>query len=119
MISIDTEKMPATLASENVEIRTSNLGQMTVGFFRLKAGTDLSPALVGLPGDLCQCPHWGFMLKGRVMMRTEDSEQVFEAGKPFFWGPGHAPFALEDSEYVDFSPTEELSAVIRHIKGES
>jgi len=39
-------------------------------------------------------------------------------GKPFYWGPGHAPIALEDSEYVDFSPTEELATVIRHIKGE-
>jgi hypothetical protein len=118
MISIDTDRMPATITDENVDVRTAKVGQMTVGFFRLKAGTDLSPALVGLPGDLCQCPHWGYMLKGRVMMKTEDGDQVFEAGKPFYWGPGHAPIALEDSEYVDFSPTEELAAVIRHIKGE-
>lgn len=119
MISIDTDKMTITLADENVEVRTSDAGEMTVGFFRLKAGTDLSPALVGLPGDLCQCPHWGYMLKGRVMMKTADGDQVFEAGKPFYWGPGHAPVALEDSEYVDFSPTEELAAVVRHIKGEA
>lgn len=52
-------------------------------------------------------------------MKTGEGEQVFEAGKPFYWGPGHAPVALEDSEYVDFSPTEEFAAVIRHIKGES
>jgi hypothetical protein len=119
MISIEPDRLPATIADENVEVRTSDVGEMTVGFFRLKAGTDLSPALVGLPGDLCPCPHWGYMLKGRVLMKTKDGEQVFEAGKPFYWGPGHAPVALEDSEYVDFSPTEELAAVIRHIKGES
>jgi hypothetical protein len=58
------------------------------------------------------------MLKGRVLMKTGEGEQVFEAGKPFYWGPGHAPVALEDSEYVDFSPTDEFAAVIRHIKGE-
>ncbi len=119
MISIEVDKLPATILNDNVDVRTSEVGEMTVSFIRLKAGTDLSPALVGLPGDLCPCPHWGYMLKGRVLMKTKDGDQVFEAGKPFYWGPGHAPVALEDSEYVDFSPTEEFAAVIRHLKGES
>jgi hypothetical protein len=119
MISIELDTLPVTIADENVDIRTSGVGEMTVGYFRLKAGTDLSPALLGLPGDLCPCPHWGYLLKGRLAMKTADGEQVYEAGKPFYWGPGHAPMALEDTEYVDFSPTEELAAVIRHIKGES
>jgi hypothetical protein len=26
----------------------------------------------------------------------------------FYWAPGHVPIALEDCEYMDFSPTEEL-----------
>ena len=50
-------------------------------------------------------------------MKMKDGEQVYEAGQVFYWGPGHAPEALEDSEYVDFSPTEEFNAVIRHIQG--
>ena len=25
---------------------------------------------------------------------------VYEAGQVFYWGPGHAPEALEDAEYV-------------------
>lgn len=119
MISIERDRLHTTIADENVEVKTHEVGEMTVGVFRLKAGTDLSPALVGLDGDLCPCPHWGYMLKGRLLMKTRDGEQVFEAGKPFYWGPGHAPVALEDCEYVDFSPTEELEAVIRHIKGEA
>jgi hypothetical protein len=119
MIAIEIDELPSTIADDNVEVRTSEVGELTVSFIRLKEGTDLSPALAGLPGDLCPCPHWGYMLKGRVLMKTADGDQVFEAGKPFYWGPGHAPVALEDSEYIDFSPTEEFAAVIRHIKGES
>jgi hypothetical protein len=119
MISIERDELKTTIADENVVVKTSEVGNMTVGFFRLKAGTDLSPALAGLDGDLCPCPHWGYMLKGRLLMKTTHGEQIFEAGKPFYWGPGHAPMALEDCEYVDFSPTEELGAVIRHIKGEA
>ena len=61
--------------------------------------------LVGLPDDLCQCPHWGYVLSGRLKLRTKDGEEFFEAGQAFYWSPGHAPMALEDSEYVEFSPT--------------
>ena len=32
------------------------------------------------------------------------------------WGPGHAPVALEDCEYVDFSPTEAFNHVLDHVR---
>ena len=57
----------------------------------------------------------GYMLKGRVRMHTTDGHQDFVAGEAFYWAPGHAPEALEDSEYVDFSPTHEFQGVIDHI----
>lgn len=119
MRCIPREDVPVAIADGDVEVRVLDQDGMMVGFVRLPAGADLRPATKGLPDDLCPCPHWGYMLKGRVMMKTKDGEQVFEPGKPFYWGPGHAPVALEDSEYVDFSPTEELAAVIRHVKGEA
>ena len=78
----------------------------------------LGPALIGQPDDLCQCPHWGYVLKGRVKMRTKEGEEVCEAGHAFYWAPGHAPVALEDSEYVDFSPTREFREVLEHIKSQ-
>jgi hypothetical protein len=43
-------------------------------------------------------------------------EEVYEAGRPFYWAPEHAPEALEDSEYVDFSPTEAFNQVIEHVR---
>jgi hypothetical protein len=48
-------------------------------------------------------------------MHTRDGHQDFKAGEAFYWAPGHAPEAVEDSEYVDFSPTEEFTPVIAHI----
>ena len=42
-----------------------------VGFVRLPAGADLRPATKGLPDDLCPCPHWGYMLEGRVRMHHD------------------------------------------------
>ena len=63
----------------------------------------------GLPDDRCQCPHWGYVIAGRVTFRFEDREESFEAGDAFFTPPGHVPVKHEPgSEVVMFSPAEEL-----------
>jgi hypothetical protein len=59
---------------------------MTTAFVRLPKGADLRPALKGLPGDLCQCPHWGYLIKGRLKMWRKDGEDVYEAGQSFLLG---------------------------------
>ena len=110
--------VPVAIKDDNVELRMREVGEMTVSFIRLAEGTDLGPALVGLEGDLCPCPHWGYMLEGRLLMRGRDGDTTYEAGQAFHWAAGHAPRALTDCAYVDFSPTEEFSKVIAHIKGE-
>ena len=80
--------------------------------------------LHGLPGSdlgahlLRVCPHWGYLLKGRLKMRTKGGEEIYEAGQAFYWAPGHAPEALEDCEYIDFSPTKEFNEVIDHVKAQ-
>jgi len=51
-------------------------------------------------------------------MKTNGGSSDYEAGRAFYWGPGHAPEALEDTEYVDFSPTEEFEKVIAHLTGQ-
>jgi quercetin dioxygenase-like cupin family protein len=57
------------------------------------------------------------MIQGKIRMKTRDELSDYQAGQVFYWGPGHAPEALEDSEYVDVSPTEEFERVIAHISG--
>jgi hypothetical protein len=110
------EAMDVAMEGDGLEIRLDEAGEMTVGFFRLPRGTDLRPLLHGLEGDLCQCPHWGYMLKGSLRMHTPAGPKEYRAGQAFYWAPGHAPEALEDVEYVDFSPTAQLNAVLEHVK---
>ena len=110
------ETMSVAMEGGGVEVRTESAGDMTVGLFRLPSGFDLRPLLQGLQGDLCQCPHWGYMLKGTLRMHTPEGQQDFTAGQAFYWAAGHAPEALEDVEYVDFSPTQKLNAVLDHVK---
>jgi hypothetical protein len=117
MQTLTATDVPVRIENENVEVRMAEVGEMTVSFIRLAKGTDLGPALVGLEGDLCPCPHWGYMLEGRLLMRTAEGEKTYRAGEAFYWAAGHAPVALEDCAYVDFSPTEQFMPVIRHIEG--
>jgi hypothetical protein len=110
---------PIVVEGDGVELRTKELGGgMSAVFATVPQGADFRPALVGLEDDMCQCPHWGYMLKGRVKMHTPTGEEIYEAGQAYYWGPGHAPEALEDSEYVEFSPTDDFNHVMDHIKGQ-
>jgi hypothetical protein len=118
MAVINREEVPVAIEDDNVEVRMSEVGDMTVSFIRLKEGTDLGPACVGLPDDRCQCPHWGYMLEGRLKMKTPGGDEIYEADQAFYWSPGHVPVALTDCSYVDFSPTKEFNAVIEHIKSQ-
>ena len=117
MTQVAREQAAVAIEGGGVELRTAEVGDMTVAFASVPKGTDFAPALRGLPDDSCPCPHWGYMLKGRLRVRTPaGDEAVYEAGSAFYWAPGHAPVALEDSEWIDFSPTESFNEVIAHIQ---
>ena len=80
MRSIPREDVPVVIDDNGVEVRLRDEDGLSIGFVRLPAGADLRPATVGLPNDLCPCPHWGYMIKGRVRMHTLDGHQDFAAG---------------------------------------
>lgn len=116
MIGLSRDDVPVAMAEDDgLEVRMAEMGDMMVGFLRFPKGADLSSALKGLPDDLCQCPHYGYVLSGRIKMRTKDGEHVYEAGQAYYWAPGHAPEPLEDTELVEFSPTGEFKEVVEHI----
>ena len=94
-----------------VEDRHEDIDGYTVNFVSFGVDIDGTPLLKGLPGDACPCPHWGYVLKGRLTYRFADHEEVFEAGDAFYLPPGHVPLADAGSELVQFSPSEELRAV--------
>jgi hypothetical protein len=92
-----------------VEDRACELDDFTVNFVTIRQDHDLAPMLAGLPGGMCQCPHWGVMTKGRMTVRYADREEVFEAGDVFYMPPGHTPAAVGGSEFIQFSPTDLLA----------
>ena len=94
-----------------VEDRHDDIEGYTVSFVSFREDIDATPLLKGLPDDKCQCPHWGYVTKGRLTFRFGDRDEVFEAGDAFYTPPGHIPVQHEPgSEMVLFSPAEELKA---------
>ena len=82
-----------------------------VNFVAFKQDIDSTPLLKGLPGDRCHCPHWGYVLAGRVTFGFGDREEVFEAGDAFYVPPGHTQRVSAGTEYLQFSPQEQLREV--------
>ncbi|HTI35419.1 MAG TPA: AraC family ligand binding domain-containing protein [Miltoncostaea sp.] len=91
--------------------RAEELGEYTVSFTLFREDVDAGPLMRGLPDDRCQCPHWGYVLTGRVTIRYADGEEELVAGDAFYLPPGHVPVSHEPgSEAVMFSPTDALRA---------
>ena len=98
--------LPATIESDEAVIRGSEWADIHVGFETYSEDFDLTPLLKGLPDDRCQCPHFGYLLKGRMRVRYADREEVVEAGDAYYMEPGHAPVMEAGTEIVEFSPKD-------------
>ncbi|MFT5727283.1 MAG: hypothetical protein ACI8PB_001418 [Desulforhopalus sp.] len=91
-------------------------GKIGGEYFSLAAGTDLAPLLQGLKGDLCQSPHWGYVIEGKLTVDFADGQnETVVASDLFYWPPGHTVKADEDTEMILFSPEHEHTLVMDHI----
>jgi hypothetical protein len=92
-----------------VDERSEELGGYTAEFDTFLSDMDGAPFLKGAPDDQCQCPHWGYVFKGKLTMRFSDRDETYEAGDAFYTPPGHTPMLYEGSEILWFHPTDELA----------
>lgn len=98
---------------DGFEGRYEEIDGYTVGFETYTADADMAPLFQGLPDDRCQCPHWGVVLRGKLVYRYADgSEDVITAGQAYYARPGHLPVLFADTEIVEFSPTDQLTQTI-------
>jgi hypothetical protein len=91
-------------------------GKMGGEYFSLAAGTDIAPLLQSLKNDLCQTPHWGYVIEGKLTVTFADGhDETVDTSDLFYWPPGHTLKAAADTEMILFSPEHEHSQVIDHI----
>jgi hypothetical protein len=109
---------PGAVARQQMDFGdASGYGKIGGEYFSLGAGADIAPLLKGLEGDMCQSPHWGYLLQGEVTVTYGDgSEEVVKGGDLFYWPPGHTVKVGKDAEVILFSPQEEHGKVIEHLR---
>lgn len=115
MESFNPRDLPAAVRTGGVEIGARELGGMVILYYRFARGADLRAALRGLPGDTCPCPHWAFVLSGKLRIHTAAGAREVAAGEAFYVEPGHYPEALEETEMFEVSRAEELRPVAEHL----
>ena len=101
------QDVPVAFEVGGIVLREAEWGDLNVGLESFPAGTDTEPVLKGLPDDRCPCPHWGYVVKGRLRVRYEDHVETLRAGDAYYMAPGHLPIFDEDTEVVEFSPRGE------------
>ena len=109
--------VPGAVARQQTEFGdASGFGKIGGEYFSFGAGTDITPLLQGLDGDLCQCPHWGYIIDGAVTTTFKGGDQeTASKGDLFYWPPGHTVKAEKDTDFIMFSPQHEHNEVIDHV----
>ncbi|MCU1354272.1 MAG: cupin protein [Acidimicrobiales bacterium] len=111
-------EMPIEMQVGEIETRAAAGDEMLTRHIQLPAGTDFTPLFEGLPGNLCQCPHWGYVIAGSIRLRYADgTEEVSSAGDVYHWPAGHTGWTDEGVTFLEFSPTSEIQPVLEHLAG--
>lgn len=91
-------------------------GKISAEYFSLAAGVDTTELFKGLDGDLCQCPHWGYVLRGQITTTdASGARETVNAEDLFYWPSGHNISVDADADIVMFSPESEHRFVVNHM----
>ena len=92
------------------EGRSMDSGELRIAFESMPAHfpPDERP-FKGLPGDRCQCDHWGYVLAGSVRVTYNDGgdEEIVRTGEAYHLRPGHFVQTIEPVQLLELSPVEE------------
>lgn len=110
-------KIPGAILRQNTDFGdATGLGKISGEYFSLSAGVDTTPLFMGLEGNLCQCPHWGYLISGTIITTdAQGIEETTNANELFYWPSGHNVKVIENAEIVMFSPQHEHTHVINHM----
>ena len=94
----------------------TEFGDMVPVFHQFPKGTNVDALLEGLPNNLCHCPHWGYVVKGTMVLKYADgSEEEVTEGDVYYFPPNHTAEIREDIAMVEFSPKKEFLEVMAHL----
>lgn len=94
----------------------TEFGDLAPFYHQIPRGTDVDALLEGLPNNMCPVPHWGYMVKGAMVIKYADgTEEEISAGDVYYLPPNHSAEIKEDIGMVEFSPKEEFWELMTHL----
>lgn len=118
MPSASHDDLPLQEVVPGYSTRCADWGGFTVAFEQAQAGQDASSLL----DDRCQAPHWGFLFSGRIVVDYGERTETIVGGQAYYIEPGHRISFEEDSDALEFTPTEALErtfATLRRNSGQT
>ena len=118
---VDKHDLPVKMNALGATVRHQHdfgaaAGTLAAEHLCLAAGVDIAPLLAGLDDGLCFSAHWGYVVRGRVVVTYDDgTTETCSAGEVYHWPAGHTVRVEEDAELVMFSPAAEHLAVMNHM----
>ncbi len=105
---LSKESAPRVESMPGFEGRYLEIDGYTLGFESFEQAGDFTSFYRGLPDDLCQSHHWGYVIEGRMVLHRPEGDVVVEAGEAYYVGPGHTgEVGLPATRVIEFSPTAE------------
>jgi hypothetical protein len=116
-VEVQVQIPTATLRQRTNFGSVAGYDKISAEYFSFAAGVDTTELFIGLDGNRCQCPHWGFVLRGQVTTTDgKGTSETVKANDLFYWPPGHNVKVDVDSDLVMFSPQREHTLVLDHMK---
>jgi hypothetical protein len=116
MPSASRDELPEREIVPGYSSRLADWGGITVAFEKAHAGQDVSSLLTDLPDGRCQAPHWGFLFSGRIVVDYGDRQETIVGGQAYYIEPGHALTFEEDSDALEFTPTDALEKTLAAVR---
>ena len=111
------EELPVVLEGPGTKFRAKGgYGKMAPAYWEMPAGPVDKALLEGLPNNSCHCPHWGYVVKGKMTIHYDSGEdEIVSAGDVFYIPSGHTATINEGISVIEFSPEKEYMEVMDHL----
>lgn len=96
--------LPVALEGACIVSRQAEWGDLNVALETALVGTDMAALFRGLPDNRCPCPHWGYVIRGRMVIHYRDRKETLCTGDAYYLAPGHLVSFEEETEHVEFTP---------------
>jgi hypothetical protein len=101
-------QLPLESIEGKYQWRSAEWGDFHVSFQKALADIDFTPLRKEEPDGMSQARQWGYVFKGKMIVRYKDHEEVINAREAYYLAPGHVTFVIKGTELLELSPKTDI-----------